>query len=83
MDVIRHDHSDSFLIIRTFDFTIRSIGVPMATNCAPQLFNTVMNHSLLEQDTFNDTLRYLDDVLVLNNPEVIRTLKLVFQRYRF
>ena len=59
------------------------VGIPMGTNCAPliadlflycyesqfmaKIYKDPSKHDLL--DLFNNTFRYLDDVLALNNPE--------------
>ena len=57
----------------------QNIGIPMATNCAPQLANLYLFYheysymrSLLKTNLclakrFADTIRYIDDLLTLNN----------------
>ena len=62
----------------------QTIGIPMGTNCAPQLANLFLFHyeysymkglmrdNLCIAKRFSDTVRYIDDLLTLNkmNKEV-------------
>ena len=53
------------------------VGIPMGTDCAPNLFlfyyeyrymkNLIKNNIILAKKT-NNTMRYIDDLLTLNNP---------------
>ena len=57
----------------------QTIGIPMGTNCAPQLANlflfhyehlymkNLMHDNLCMAKRFSDTVRYIDDLLTLNN----------------
>ena len=57
----------------------QTIGIPMGTNCAPQLANlflfhyeylymkNLMHDNLRMAKWFSDTVRYIDDLLTLNN----------------
>ena len=57
----------------------QTIGIPMGTDCAPQLANLFLFHyeylymknlmrdSLCMAKRFSDTVRYIDDLLTLNN----------------
>ena len=57
----------------------RTIGIPMGTDCAPQLANLFLFHyeylymknlmrdNLCMAKRFSNTVRYIDDLLTLNN----------------
>ena len=57
----------------------QTIGIPMGTDCAPQLANLFLFHyeysymkglmrdNLCIAKRFSDTVRYIDDLLTLNN----------------
>ena len=57
----------------------QTIGIPMGTDCAPQLANLFLFHyeysymkglmrdNLCKAKRFSDTVRYIDDLLTLNN----------------
>ena len=57
----------------------QTIGIPMGTDCAPQLANlflfhyeylymkNLMSDNLCMAKRFSDTVRYIDDLLTLNN----------------
>ena len=57
----------------------QTVGIPMGTDCAPQLANLFLFHYeysymkiLMKKDLclakkFNDTIRYIDDLLTVNN----------------
>ena len=57
----------------------QTIGIPMGTDCAPQLANLFLFHyeysymkglmrdNLCMAKRFSDTVRYIDDLLTLNN----------------
>ena len=54
----------------------QTVGIPMGTDCAPQLANlflfhydmkTLMKENLCVAKKFNDTVRYIDDLLNVNN----------------
>ena len=57
----------------------QTIGIPMGTDCVPQLANLfllhyeylymkkLMHHNLCIAKRFSDTVRYIDDLLTLNN----------------
>ena len=57
----------------------QTIGIPVVTNCAPQLVNlflfhygysymkNLMHDNLCMAKRFSDTVRYIDDLLTLNN----------------
>ena len=57
----------------------QTVGIPMGTDCAPQLANLflfhyeysymkiLMNKNLCVAKKFNDTIRYIDDLLTVNN----------------
>ena len=56
------------------------VGIPMGTNCAPLLANLylfyyeynymkkLIKNNFLQARRFNNTVRYIDDLLTLNNP---------------
>ena len=57
----------------------QTVGIPMGTDCAPQLANLFLFHyeysymkilmkkNLCVAKKFNDTIRYIDDLLTVNN----------------
>ena len=58
------------------------VGIPMGTNCTPliadlflycyerdSMYNLHKSKTLDLVDKFNDTSRYLDDILIIDNPE--------------
>ena len=57
----------------------QTVGIPMGTDCAPQLanlflfhyeysyMNILMKKNLCVVKKFNDTIRYIDDLLTVNN----------------
>ena len=59
----------------------QNIGIPMGTDCAPQLANlypfyheysymkSLLKTNLCLAKRFADTVRYIDDLLTLNNNE--------------
>ena len=67
-------------------------GIPMGTNCAPLLADLFLycyerdfmsdlqksnRHYLI--DMLNDTSRYLDDILTINNPEFENNISDIYQ----
>ena len=73
------------------------IGISMGTNCAPlitdlflycyeshfmaKIYKDPSKHDLI--DNFNNTFRYLDDVLTLNNPEFSKFVDEIYPRAHF
>ena len=69
----------------------QKVGIPMGTNCAPLIADLFLNcyerdfMSNLQKskrfdliDKFNDTSRYLDDILTIDNPEFAEHIPDIF-----
>ena len=69
----------------------QTIGIPMGTDCAPQLANLFLFHyeysyiknlmcdNLCMAKQFSDTVRYIDDLLTLNNSNFEEEIPNIYQ----
>ena len=68
------------------------IGIPMGTDCAPLLANlylfsyeyryirNLMKHNFQIAKKFNNTVRYIDDLLTMNNPYFIKAIQYIYPK---
>ena len=68
----------------------QTVGIPMGTDCAPQLANLFLFHyeysymkilmkkNLCVTKKFNDTIRYIDDLLTVNNSKFEKEIHVTF-----
>ena len=66
------------------------VGIPMGTDCAPLLANLFLFYyeykymkkliktNIIKARRFNNTMRYIDDLLVLNNPSFENAIKYIY-----
>ena len=66
------------------------VGIPMGTDCAPLLANLFLFYyeykyvkkliktNIIKARRFNNTMRYIDDLLVLNNPSIEDTINDIY-----
>ena len=67
------------------------IGIPMGTDCAPLLaslylfhfeyeyMKDLLKHNMHKAKQFSNTVRYIDDLLTINNPSIIYPHELILK----
>lgn len=70
----------------------QTVGIPMGTDCAPliadlflfsfefEFMKTLIRANLPKARTFNNTFRYIDDLLTLNNPQFTHNISHIYPK---